>query len=365
MFHHPRSLHLGTLLLSTALFSLGCEKYVGAPRASIEGIEQGTLADPKAPLRILFDRAIDPATLKLKVVRLVTDPEGLLGDEDSDEKTELDIVYSFDASEKFPNKGGKGTVDEAGTAISIVPKDPWPIAEKLAVLIEPGLSDAEGSRTYIARERLALTYLVKLNCAPSADFVTGPYFFLGNVTQPIGTQVQLWAWIDVVPETGEFRAAFVNGDRNRDPARCKPLGLNCTADEACRTIPTPACVAPSEKAASMDEYVDFIPNYTPPTGYSFQTPGCVDGQSGAKTFFVNLPVDIVVESPAVKLTGTVLTATVEKGADGVVRGGGSIIADKAFLGIAESGKAEGTISVRSVPIGEEPKSLKKPDAPAP
>ena len=172
MFHHPRSLHLGTLLLSTALFSLGCEKYVGAPRASIEGIEQGTLADPKAPLRILFDRAIDPATLKLKVVRLVTDPEGLLGDEDSDEKTELDIVYSFDASEKFPNKGGKGTVDEAGTAISIVPKDPWPIAEKLAVLIEPGLSDAEGSRTYIARERLALTYLVKLNCAPSADFVT-------------------------------------------------------------------------------------------------------------------------------------------------------------------------------------------------
>lgn len=364
MFHHPRSLLLGTFLLSTALSSLGCDKYVGAPRASIDGIEQGTLSDPKAPLKVLFDRAIDPTTLKLKVVRMITDPEGLLGDEDTDGTTELDIVYSFDASEKLPNKGGRGTIDEGGTSISIAPTNPWPIAEKLALLIEPGLSDAEGSRTYIARERFPVTYLVKLNCAPSTDFVTGPYFFLGNVTQPIGTQVQLWAWIDVVPETGEFRVAFVNGDRNRDAERCKPFGLNCTDKEACRTIPTPACVPPSEKAASMDEYVDFIPNYTPPTGYSFQTPGCVDGQSGDKTFFVNLPVDIVVQSPAVKLLGTVLTANFQKGADGVVRGGGTITADKAFLGTAESGKAEGTISARGVPIGDAPKTLQKP-APAP
>jgi hypothetical protein len=363
MFHRTRSLLLGTLVFTSALLSVGCEDYLGAPRPSIEGLEQGTLTDAKAPLVVSFDRNIDPATLRLKVVRLTVDEEGLLPDEDADAANDdqLQILYSYDATAKFPNEGGKGTLDDGNTQISIVPENPWPIAEKLAVIVEPGLSDAEGLRTTILRERIPLTYLVKLNCAPAPDFVSGAYYFVGDVTAPIGTQVQLWAWIDVNPDTGEFNAAFVNADRNRDVSRCEPFGLSCdAATEACRTIPEPECVQPSVKAASMDEYPDYVTNYTPPTGYSFQTSGCVDGQSGDKIFFVNVPVDVVVQSPAVSLVGTVLTATFEKDENGVLRGGGTIVCDKVFLGTTDSGKAEGTISARLIPESEAPADLQKP-----
>jgi hypothetical protein len=366
MFHLPgrTSLLLGSLLLSSALLSLGCDEYVGAPRASIQGLEQGTLTDSKSPLVVTFDRAIDPETLRLKVVKLVVDEEGNLADEDASNETELTVLYSYDATAKFPNEGGKGTLDDAGTQVSIVSENPWPIAEKLALLIEDGLTDADGSHKTIARERIVFTYLVKLNCAPSTDFVSGAYFFVGDVTQPIGTQVQLWSWIDVNPDTGEFVASFVNGDRNRDLAKCEALGLTCLESEACRTIPEAACVPPSEKAASIEEYPDYVVNYAPPTGYSFQASGCVDGQSGDKTFFVNVPVDVIVQSPAVSLTGTVLTATFAKEPDGVVRGGGTIVCDKVFLGTVESGKAEGTISARFVPSGEAPADLKHPEPPS-
>lgn len=365
MFHRlPRALLLAGAALPAALLSIGCDEYVGAPRASIEGLEQGTLADSKAPLRIVFDRAIDPGTLKLEIVRLVVDQEGRLGDEDEDAATELDILYSYDAAAKFPNEGGKGTLDDAGTVIEIVPERPWPVAEKLALLVEPGLSDAEGAHTTIARERAVFTYVVKLNCAPSKDVVSGPYYFLGDVVKPIGTQVQLWAWLDVNPDTGEFRGSFVNADRTRDADRCKPFGLSCTEDQACRTLPEPACVQPSEKAASTDEYPDYVVNYDPPAGYSFDVTGCVDGQSGDKTVFVNVPVDVQVAQPAVSLVGTVLTATFEKDAEGVLRGGGTIVADQVLLGPAESGKAEGTVSARLVPEDEAPEGLRKPVPPS-
>jgi hypothetical protein len=227
MFHRAQSLLLGTLVFTSALLSVGCEDYLGAPRPSIEGLEQGTLTDAKAPLVVLFDRQIDPATLRLKVVRLTVDAEGLLPDEDADtaNDAELQLLYSYDATAKFPNEGGKGTINEGNTQISIVPEIPWPVAENLAVVVEPGLSDAGGVHNTLVRERIPLTYLVKLNCAPAPDFVSGAYFFVGDVTQPISNQVQLWAWIDVNPDTGELNAAFVNADRNLDASRCEPFGL--------------------------------------------------------------------------------------------------------------------------------------------
>lgn len=360
MSNAARSLFAGSLIFAAAVLSLGCEDYVGAPRPSIDGIEQGTLSDAKAPLVVSFDRAIDPATLKLKVVKLIVDQEGLLADEDESDETELEVLYSYDASAKFPNEGGKGTLNDSATSISIAPEDPWPIAEKLALVVEPGLSDADGIHKTILRERIPLTYLVKLNCAPAPDFVSGPYFFVGDVTQPIGTQVQLWSWIEVNADTGEFIASFVNADRNRDASRCAEFGLSCDDTQACRTLPEPACVPPSEKAASTDEFPDYITNYEPPTGYSFQAGGCVDGESGDKIFFVNIPVDVVVQSPPVTLTGTVLTATFSKDGDGVLRGGGTIGTDNVYLGKVESGKAEGTISARAVPQDQAPSTLQKP-----
>jgi len=155
----------------------------------------------------------------------------------------------------------------------------------------------------------------------------------------------------------------VNADRNRDPERCKAFGLSCKDTEACRTLPMPACVQPSEKAVSTDEYPDYIPNYQPPTGFAFEVKGCVDGASGPKTVFVNVPVDVVVDSPKVSLTSTVLSASFAKDDKGVLRGDGAIVSDHVFLGKNDSGKAEGVITARAIPKGEEPKGLLGPDSP--
>src|SRR5690606_905405 len=99
------------------------------------------------------------------------------------------------------------------------------------------------------------------------------YYMLADVEKPLQTQLQLFIDMRVDPATGDWAARFTNGDR--DPAvDCTPYGLSCDDTEVCRTLPEPDCVEPSLKAASVDEYVDFYPNYTPPIGYSFAGVGC-------------------------------------------------------------------------------------------
>lgn len=355
----------GVLLLAAAL-STGCEPYDGVPVVAIEGIENGLLFDNKADLRVTFSEAIDPTTLKAKVAVYETDIEGNLFDEDDDDTTELDVLVAFDGSRKDPAEqvqGGTASVAEDGLRLFMRPELSFPIGKKLVLLIEPGLKDTEGDELKV-REKILFSYTVELNCAPSADFVSGAYYFLGEVTKPIGTQVQLLAYIEVNPDTGEFVGSFVNADRNRDVSRCEPFGLSCSGDDACRTLPTPACVPPSEKAGSVDEYPDYVVNYDPPAGYAFEATGCVDGQSGPDTVFVNVPVDVDVSQPAVSLRATTMTASFAKDDKGVLRGTGGIVAENVLLGKFDSGQAEGTITARLIPPGEEPPGLKRP-SPAP
>jgi hypothetical protein len=347
-------------LLPLALLLPACEEYDGVPYGHIAGLDNGSLTDRTAPLVVAFDKPVLTASAKVEVVRLVLDQEGNLGDEDSDPNTSLDTLFAYDGSSTDDPTGGTASWSQDRTQLTITPAVGFPVAEKLAVLLEPGLSDDRG-HAYIARERLPFSYEVKLSCAPSADFTSGAYFFLADVKKPIAVQVQLLAIIDVDPATGKFVGEFVNADRNKDPSRCAPAGLSCNDTEACRTLPMPACVAPSEKAASPDEYPDFLPNYDPPTGFSFTVHGCVDGKSSDKTLFVNIPVDVHVQSPNVSLTSTILTASFAKDDKGVLRGDGAIAADHVLLGTADSGKAEGVVSARSIPMGEEPKGLKGPD----
>lgn len=341
-----------------AAFTPGCEAYDGAPYATIAGAQNGVLPDRKLPLVLEFTRPVDLATVKLKVARYSVDEEGNLPDEDTDPETTLDPIVDFDGS-KPDDAIGTVTASEDRTRLTIAPPVSFPVAEKLVILLEPGLSDGQG-HAYISRERLPFSYDVKLNCTPT-DFPSGPYFFLANVTKPIGVQVQLLAWIEVDPTTGKFIGRFVNADRNRDPAKCEAAGLMCTDKEACRTLPAPACVAPSEKAASVDEYPDYFPNYDPPVGYAFDVKGCVDGSGGDGIVFTNLPVDVEVLSPHVTLIATLLTATFAKDDQGVLRGAGAIATDAVLLGTADSGAAEGTISARILP--GTPMGLQKPASP--
>lgn len=340
------------LVLSSA-WVLGCEVYDAPPAPYIEGGEDGVLEDAKAPLVVSFAESIDPATLNVKLIRVVTDVEGNLGDEDEDPETELNILFSYGDE----NIGGMGELIENDSKLRITPNAALPVGSKLAVLVETGLTDLNGNATK-TRKRLTFGYSFKLECnAPSAVFDTGYYFLLADIKKPIPVQVQLWTYFEIDPLTGEVRGQCTNADRIKDPNRCP---MPCKSTEVCRLLPEPACVAPSERAGTVDEYSDYVPNPTPPTGYTFSIQGCVQDQPDGSAAFITAPTEVVVQQPAVTLRNVTLAASLSKDAQGVLRGGGSLTADEVLLGPNPSGKGEGSLDLRSVSENAAPKDTPKP-----
>jgi hypothetical protein len=204
------------------------------------------------------------------------------------------------------------------------------------------------------------SYEFKLDCSkPSQIFPSGAYFLLAEIEDPIPTQVQLWAVFHVDPATGLVRGQATNADRNPDPNRCP---MPCDASEACRLFPAPDCVPPSERAGTADEYADYVPNGTPPTGYTFTIDGCVVDQPDQSVVFGTAPTDVMVQSPAVTLRNVTLTAQFAKDKDGVLRGSGALAADTVLIGTASSGKAEGTLTGRLAPPNEVPPGIPEPPA---
>jgi len=343
------------LLALSAAFSLGCgETYDAPPTPFIEGAEDGVLEDPKAPLVVSFAEPVDPATISVKVIRVVTDIEGNLGDEDSDPETDLNILFQTDS---LGDSGGTSELLDNNSRLRITPNAPLPIGSKLAVLVEKGLTDLTGHTTK-TRKRLTFGYSFKLECnAPSAVFQSGYYFLLADIKQPIKVQVQLWSYLDMDPVTGKVRGQCTNADRNKDPNRCP---MPCGTGEVCRLLPEPACVAPSEKAGTVEEYSDYVVNTIPPTGFTFGIEGCVQDQPDGSVAFVTAPTEVIVQQPAVTLRNVTLTASLTKDAMSVVRGNGSLAADEVLLGINASGKGEGGLDLRSVSADEAPKDVPMP-----
>ncbi len=343
-----------SILLLSSMLAVGCDVYDAPPTPALVGAEDGVLEDPKAPLVVSFAEPVDPATISVKVIRLVTDVEGNLGDEDADPETDLNILYSLD---KIAEVGGASELLENNSQLRIVPNAPLPIGAKLAVLVEAGLTDLTGNTTK-TRKRLSFGYSFKLECnAPTAVFEPGYYFMLADIKQPLKVQVQLWAYFDVDPVTGAVHGQCTNADRIKDPNRCP---TPCKSSEACRLLPTPACVAPSEKAGTVDEYSDYVPNEIPPTGYTFGIEGCVQDQPDGTVAFVTAPTEVIVQQPAVTLRNVTLGASLTKDAMGVVRGGGSLAADEVLIGINPSGKGEGSLDMRWVSPNEAPKDIPLP-----
>ncbi|HTJ85566.1 MAG TPA: hypothetical protein VL400_27805, partial [Polyangiaceae bacterium] len=291
---------------SAVLAAPGCETYDSPPRPSIYGLEDGALADNTAPIYLVFSEPVVTKTLRVQVVKLVTDTEGNLGDEDDDDATQLQSFFANDPV-TANNFGGKLTWSEDRTTARIDLDATLPIGPSLAVLIEPGLSDDEG-REQKTRERLVFAY--RLDCTAAGaptDFPNGTYFFIANVVKPIDTQIQLLGVLEVDPETGQFNGQFTNADRNPDDSRCSPP---CDETTACRTIPIEACVPPSEKSSSDNEYPDFVPNPTPPAGYTFSVGGCVVQHDNTYTF-INQPADVDIQQPDVFVAGIQLIASFE------------------------------------------------------
>lgn len=339
---------------SPVFASIGCEVYDSPPRPSIDGMVDGVLADPKAPIVVRFSEPIDPDTLRVKIVKLTTDLEGNLGDEDDDPNTETFEFFGYDPV-TLNNFGGTATLADDAASLRIDLASPLPIGPSLALLIEPGLADREGN-TVDARSRLVFGY--RLSCDEGGgptSFPSGVYYFLVEVAQPINTQVQLFAQLDVDPATGRFVGQFTNADRNRDGSRCSPA---CGATEACRTLPAEECVIPSTKAGSEDEFPDFVVNDVLPTGYSFPLEGCIvdDGENVA---FVNEPGDIDITQPDVFVQGIQLTAQFVDDA-GVLRGTGGITAEQVFIGETPSGTGSGTMRARLLTGDDAPDGVPAP-----
>jgi hypothetical protein len=164
--------------------------------------------------------------------------------------------------------------------------------------------------------------------------------------------------IRVDPATGDFVGQFTNGDRDTT-IDCTQFGLSCAVEDVCQTLPSPACVMPSTRAQTADEYPDFTYNISAETGYSFTVAGCIIDQADGTYLFANEPASVVVPNPSVTVDGIRFNAIFEWDGD-VLRGSGSFNADEVFLGVVPFGAGVGTMQSRTIPAAEV-----KPGTPAP
>jgi hypothetical protein len=343
------------LLTACLLATPACAYYEGPPRVTLVGEKDGTLPDAKAPLVVSFSKPADPKTVRLKLVRYAVDVEGNLGDEDADPNTELQVLFATDPENG--DDGGVANLSDDGLSVTIKPITVLPVGASLALLIEPGLADDLGNTTKV-RKKIIFSYAFDLKCnAPSLVFQEGTYFVLADVKKPIPVQVKLFAAVALDPVTGAFTGQFTNASRNKDPDRCP---MPCKDTEVCRLLPMPACVAPSERAGSVDEFSDFLPNYTPPVGFTFAAHGCAVDQDANTVIFSSAPTDVQVQQPAVTLRNTILTASFTKDATGTLRATGSLTADDVLIGAITSGPGQGGLNMRSIPVDQVP-----PDVPQP
>ncbi|APR77465.1 Hypothetical protein A7982_02812 [Minicystis rosea] len=345
----------GALFGVLGLTSAGCATYDGPPELSIVGADQGQLKDPTAPIVLSFSKTPDLSTLRIKIARYIVDDEGNLGDEDQSDETNLDLLYQYDP--KDGDSGGTSVIADDHKTMTITLDVVPSVGTPLVVLVEPGLADETGAKT-VARRRVIFTYQSSLTCdAPVSVVKSGTYFFIAGITKPIATKVHLWAVVEMDPTTGQFKARFTKAKRNPDPNRCP---TPCASTEACRLLPEPACVAPSTPAGSVDEFPDYVVDANPPAGFGFLTDGCSADQGGGMASFANRPVDIEVQQPKVTLRNAALTASFSVDADNILRGSGSLVADAVLLGIIDSGKGQGDLTVRSVPDDQAPTDLEGP-----
>lgn len=339
-------------LLLVAVVVVACQTYHPPPTVTIDFLVDGVLSNARGPLDLEFGQAVDLSTVSIKVAFYDVDIEGNLPDEDDDPNNDdqLRVIVSHDASSDF---GGQFVFTDDHAALQIFPSSAFPVGPKLVLLVESGLKGTNGTETHY-RQRLPFSYTVTCTAGARADkFQSGTYFVLLDVDQPLGSQIQLYGAIDVDPATGAFLAQFTNADRNPDNSRCQN---KCAATEACRLLPSQDCVIPSQRAGTVDEYPDFVPNATPPTGYSFTVEGCAGDQDDG-TGVITAPATMVVQQPAVTVEGLTMTALFANG-----RATGSLTADGVLLANTNIGAGKGNMTALLIPPNEIPPGV--PAAPA-
>lgn len=190
--------------------------------------------------------------------------------------------------------------------------------------------------------------------APVAPEPSGVYFLTIDWKTPFQSQVQLFADLEAAAATGKVRVLWTNADRSRVATRCKTV--TCDSAFACATLPTEACVAPSEPAPSPDAFPDFVPNPTPPEGYGFfQT---AEAKAGGSTYaLTTTPSTLAISTPNVSFIGLTLEFPLSKDTSGVWRGTGKAKASDVSVGSSSLGPGEGAVQIRSLSPDETPAGL--------
>ncbi len=348
-------------LVGATTLSSGCETFVAPPEVTVFGAKDGVLTDVKAPLVLAFSKAIRKETLNVKIVPLETDAEGNLLDERGLPDVELKSLFSYTQNPSEATGvevlGGTAELTGGDTALVVRPTAPFPVGQKLALLIEPGLASKDEGRATTVRKRILFSYDFRCTAQrPTKVLQSGIYFALLDIQEPVPVQIQLWGDLQVDPATGLVRAQFTNADR----APGQKCPQDCGAEKVCRLRPAPDCVVPSLKAATVDEYADFIPNVTPPTGYTITVTGCAEDQDENTAAFGSAPANLVVQKPEVQVNGLILTASFKKEANGTVRSTGTVTGSEIVFGSARLSSGRGTATIRSVPAAEAPKDIPPP-----
>lgn len=353
------------LLLGAALTSPGCETFDGPPEPLLPDAQTGLLSDPAAPLRIKFSKPINPDTLKLYVVPLDVDALDHLPDERGVPDTDVTILkplFIHDPSTLTTDFNGTHTLEEGNSLFVATLRSRLPVGQRLAVLVEPGLANTTNGLTINVRRRLPFALDFKCSNKGTALAKTGAYFFLLNVETPLALQVQLYAWLDIDPETGAFVGQFTNADRLPNVGKCSPA---CTGvGEVCQTSPAPArCVLASEKTPSENDYVDFFPQLDPVLGYGVTVRGCVEDQEGGKTVaLATAPANLAIKAPPVTIDALTVVTAFSVDDTGVLRGTGGGSADNARLGNGNLGRAAGSVVGRALSEAEAPADIPRPPA---
>jgi hypothetical protein len=335
------------LALALALAASGCAVYDAPPEPSLAGATEGLLPDPKQPIVVAFDKPAIPDTIKLEIAPYVPEPPDY-------DKPPSNVIFAHDP--KTGDTGGTSVIAADGTSITITPKFELPAGEELLLVVEPGLSDLAGTMTKVER-RIVFGYATNLDCkAPAAVLLPGAYFMIAAITEPIPVRVNLWTMVDVDATTGALKIEWSKAIRDPN-AKCP---TPCASTDVCQKE-TGMCVAPSTPATSVDEYPDYVPSPTPPTGFDFGGVGCTVDEGTTTASFATAKFDIVVTSPSVTLRNSSMSASFTlDSTTGVLHGSGSLSADQVLLGTSLVGMGAGQITARSVTSAQAPPGIPGP-----
>lgn len=348
------------------LLLLACARFDPPPTVELEGEQDGLLGDWGGPLHVRFSEAIEPDSLRVAVMHADLDAEGRLPNEDGDPATAPRVLLTndpealpapcADAGDCGDRPDGGAAFDlYANTLLRITPDEPPPLGPPLALVVEPGLRDADGNATGV-RARILFSYGAACHEEPTAEasLPSGPYFFLMAMEPPpVAIQLQLFAWIDVDAATQRFSAQFTDGDRL--PALGARDGCPaCEGGLVCRLLPEPDCALPSAELLSTDEWSDVLPVPEQPEGFSFTVRGCVRALAGGGSAFSSDPFDIraMVGTATVDTRLTTFVGQFEPAADGRLRGAGRATVGDVALNGAFTGPTQGALQALALTLEE-------------